>query len=199
MLVFLAILALVTLLLLSMTASQSQQFRKTLESTLQPPSLYREEGVIDLRKSSVLSTIPWLDERLSRLNPILRLRRLLDQADLKWTPSRLVLSSLVAWAVPAYFIYRRTGLLAISLGLALVSGALPVFYVIMKRRQRFTLFVKKLPDTLDLMVSALRVGHSLFGALSYAAKEAAEPVRRELQLCFEEQNFESTCALRCNI
>jgi tight adherence protein B len=47
----------------------------------------------------------------------------------------------------------------------------------------------KLPEALDLMVSALRAGHSMGGALGVASKEAPEPVGREFRICFEEQNF----------
>jgi tight adherence protein B len=65
----------------------------------------------------------------------------------------------------------------------------PFIYVFRKRAKRFRQFQLKLPETLDLMVSALRAGHSMVGALGTAAKEAPEPIGREFRLCFEEQNF----------
>jgi tight adherence protein B len=46
-----------------------------------------------------------------------------------------------------------------------------------------------MPNAIDLMVSAMRAGHSLIGALGTVATDAPEPIRREFRLCFEEQNF----------
>jgi tight adherence protein B len=62
-------------------------------------------------------------------------------------------------------------------------------FVLRKRRQRLAQIQQKLPEVLDLMVSALRAGHSMSGALGAAAREAPEPLGREFRLCFEEQNF----------
>jgi tight adherence protein B len=40
-------------------------------------------------------------------------------------------------------------------------------------------FADQLPETLQLLASALRSGHSLIGALSLVAEQAPEPIRRE--------------------
>jgi tight adherence protein B len=76
-----------------------------------------------------------------------------------------------------------------SLALALPFGLAPFAFVRHKRQKRFDKFVNELPDALDLMVSALRAGHSMIGALGIVAAESREPIRREFRLCFEEQNF----------
>ena len=41
--------------------------------------------LIDVRKNELLSTIPWIDKALRKVELTPRLRRLLYQADLKWT------------------------------------------------------------------------------------------------------------------
>jgi tight adherence protein B len=46
-----------------------------------------------------------------------------------------------------------------------------------------------LPDGLDLMVSAIRAGHSFASALGMASRESLEPVKREFRQSFDEQNF----------
>jgi tight adherence protein B len=46
-----------------------------------------------------------------------------------------------------------------------------------------------LPEALDLMVSALRAGHSLVAALRLVAHESPDPVGVEFRMCFEEQNY----------
>jgi len=46
-----------------------------------------------------------------------------------------------------------------------------------------------LPEALDLMVSALRVGHSFSSAMGLVTRECAEPVGSEFRIAFDEQNF----------
>jgi len=46
-----------------------------------------------------------------------------------------------------------------------------------------------LPEALDLMVSSLRVGHSLNSSLGLVTRESPEPIRGEFRICFDEQNY----------
>src|SRR6201993_2095178 len=55
--------------------------------------------LIDVRKNELLSTIPWIDRLLRKLELTPRLRRLLYQANLKWTVGGLVLMCASAFAV----------------------------------------------------------------------------------------------------
>ena len=52
-----------------------------------------------------------------------------------------------------------------------------------------TSFKQGLPEALDLMVSALRAGHSLIAAMGSVARECADPIGCEFKACFEEQNY----------
>ena len=51
--------------------------------------------LIDVRKNELLSTIPWIDKALRKVELTPRLRRLLYQANLKWTVGGLMLMCLV--------------------------------------------------------------------------------------------------------
>ena len=70
-----------------------------------------------------------------------------------------------------------------------MPAAVPFLYVLRKRSQRFEQMRQFLPEALDLMVSAIRAGHSFSSAMGMASKESPEPVRREFRQCFEEQNY----------
>jgi tight adherence protein B len=61
--------------------------------------------------------------------------------------------------------------------------------VLHKRKRRFSKFEQELPEALDMMVSALRVGQSLVSALDLVAKETPDPVGTEFRICCEEQNY----------
>ena len=127
------------------------------------------DQIVDIRKQELLSALPWLNRWLLKLEIAPRVRTLLLQADLKWTAGGLLLMCALCFAVPSYLIYLRTGVAIISLLIGLLLGAAPFVFVFYKRRQRFDKFEEGLPEVLDLMVSALRAGHSLVSALDLAA------------------------------
>jgi tight adherence protein B len=114
---------------------------------------------------------------------------MLDQADLPWTPGRVVLTGIAAWLAALYLVQLKTGTLAMSALLASPAAAVPFLYVFQKRQRRFHRFQEKLPDAIDLIVSALRAGNSTMGALGIVANDAPEPIRREFRICFDEQSY----------
>jgi tight adherence protein B len=170
-------------------STSRETVRATLNSVLLKTSRAGSEEIVDLRKNAAFSAIPWMDRLLARIRPAADLRRILDQADLAWTPGRVVLTGLAAWVLACYLIEFRTGNLAVSSLAALPAAAAPLLYVLKKRQRRFHRFEERLPDAIDLIVTALRAGNSTMGALGIVAYEAPEPIRRELRLCFDEQTY----------
>jgi tight adherence protein B len=145
--------------------------------------------LVDVRKNELLSTIPWIDKALRRVELTPRLRRLLYQADLKWTVGGLMLMCLVAFALPGYVVYWRTGNMIFAVAIGLATGFGPIGYVLFKRNKRMSKFEEGLPEALDLICSALRVGHSLNSALGLVTRECPDPVGPEFRVCFDEQNY----------
>jgi tight adherence protein B len=168
---------------------RSKQVMSALDSALASDSPISRERAIELRKQELFSSIPWLNHKLLRLELGPRLQRLLDQADLKWTPGRLLLLCVVCAVVPAYLANLRFQHVFPALLIGLLTGAAPMGWVLIKRAKRMELFIKELPEALDLMVSGLRAGHSLISALGLVASECPDPVKSEFRACFEEQNY----------
>lgn len=148
-----------------------------------------EIDVADLRKTEELSSIPWLNRILLRFEVVPRLRLLLYQANIHWTASLLLLLSGVCFLVPLYVVGLVTGQFFLGLLAGVILGFVPWLYVLQKRKVRFKKFETELPEALDLMVSALRVGHSMNATLSLVASECEEPLAGEFRICFEEQNY----------
>ena len=191
-LVFLGVFVVAALLLTATRSSASQQTEQTLnvlQAALATSKMSRADQAVDIRKEELLSAVPWLNRWLLKLELAPRLRILLYQADLKWTAGGLLLMSAVCFVIPAYLIYLRTGALIFAFLIGLLLGAAPIVFVLYKRAQRFAKFEAALPDTLDLMVSALRAGHSFVSAMDLAANEAADPIGKEFRICFDEQNY----------
>ncbi|MDE3104887.1 MAG: type II secretion system F family protein [Acidobacteriota bacterium] len=144
---------------------------------------------VDILKRDTFSDVPWLNTILSRLEPAARLRRLLAEADKNWSVGKLVSSSLLAGVVVVWF-GRLVLPNPVTVGLlALLAVCGPVLYLLFARHQRFTKFIKLLPETLDLLARALKAGHSISSATEMVAQEIAEPVGPEFRRLFEEQNF----------
>jgi tight adherence protein B len=191
-LVFIGVFVVLTLLLVASRTGASQQTKQTLavlESALAVEHSQSSDPIVDIRKIELLSKVPWINRWLLRFEVAPRLRTLLFQANVKSTAGGLILMSVVCFSFPAYLIYLRTGTVIFAAAIGLLTAGAPIFYVLHKRRQRFNKFEQELPEALDLIVSALRAGHSLVAALGLVAHEAPDPIGVEFRVCFEEQNY----------
>ncbi|HSY37245.1 MAG TPA: type II secretion system F family protein [Acidobacteriaceae bacterium] len=191
-LVFIGVFAVLSLMLVASGAGASQRTKQTL-ALLQSALAVQQEGsrdpIVDIRKSELLSSVPWINRWLLKIEIAPRLRSLLYQANVKWTAGGLLLMSAACFLIPTYLIYLRTGTLIFAALIGVVIGGGPIFYVLFRRKQRFEKFEAELPDSLDLMVSALRAGNSLVAALSLVAQESPDPIGAEFRICFDEQNY----------
>jgi tight adherence protein B len=191
-LVFLGVFAVSALLLTATGTGASQQTKRTLtvlQAALSAEKKASADVIVDIRKEELFSAVPFINRFLLKLEIAPRLRHLLYQADLKWTAGGLILMSVTCFLIPSYLIDLRTHSLPLSLLLGLLLGAAPFVFVLFKRRSRFNKFEQNLPEALDLMVSAMRAGHSLNSSLDLVAHEMAAPVGSEFRICFDEQNY----------
>jgi len=191
--VFVGVFAVFALLLIARGTGASQRMKETLarlESTLAAGGKTDSfDEMVDLRKQELFSAVPWLNRWLLRIEIAPRLRTVLYQANLKWTVGVLLLMVLACFLIPAYLIYLRTGVIVLALLIGLLLSGSPIFYVLAKRKQRFSRFEQALPEAIDLIVSALRAGHSLVSALGLVADESPDPIGPEFKICFDEQNY----------
>jgi tight adherence protein B len=191
-LVFAAVFVVTSLLMFAGGAEASQQAklaRAHLESALASRTNSLSDQIVDVRKSELFSAIPLINRWLLQLELASRLRALLHQANLQWTVGRLLVISAICFFVPAYLVYLRTEAAVLAIAMGLIGGYLPVAFVLQRRSARFAKFDEGLPEALDLMVSALRAGHSLVAALRLVAYESPDPIGTEFRICFDEQNY----------
>jgi tight adherence protein B len=120
-----------------------------------------------------------------------KLQEMIEQAGMKWSTHRLVNTCLVAvvgaWALGWIFLpsqLRRFCWLP-----ALLAGALPVLYVIRKRRARMRRFEELFPDSLEFVSRSMRAGHAFSVSLEMIHREFQEPLAGEFRRTFEEHNL----------
>jgi tight adherence protein B len=190
-LVFASVFAVAALVLFA-SSTGSQQAKQTLarlHSALASTSGQTRDQIVDVRKTELLSAVPFLNQWLGKLEIAPQLRLWLYQANLGWTVGGLILITLACFMVSTYLVYLRTGQPAFGILIGLAAASLPSWWVMRRRRKRFDEFEAGLPEALDLMVSALRAGHSLVAALRLVAHESPDPIGVEFRMCFEEQNY----------
>jgi tight adherence protein B len=191
-LVFVGVFSVVALLMVASGTGASQQAKKvlaTLDSALATESQETRDQIVNLRKTELLSAVPWINRQLMNFDLAPKLRTLLYQANLNWTAGGLMVMCAMLFIIPAYLIYARFDKILIGVVVGLALGLAPLGWVFFKRGKRFGAFVEGLPEALELMVSALRAGHSLIAAMGLCARECADPVGTEIRICFDEQNY----------
>jgi tight adherence protein B len=170
------------------TESKRARLQKRLAEALLH-SAHTEDVEVILARNELMSEIPFVNRFLVRMQAALQLKRMLDQADLHITPSRLVMFSAMAGMLGAL----AASVITISILIMVVSGiaaaVIPFVHVWWKRRKRFDAFLEHLPDALDLMSRGLSAGHAFSEALHMVSAEMPEPVASEFRKTYEEQNL----------
>jgi Flp pilus assembly protein TadB len=141
-----------------------------LDHEFAPTDDEEEKSPIFGKQHRRLSAIPWLNHWLTELNlaPVSSLY--LYQAGVTLTLGTLVLTSIAGFAFLGYILLRFGAALP---ALLLAAGFLPLpfLYVRHRRAKRLSKLEQQLPEALGMMVSALRVGHSLIASLGAVAQD----------------------------
>ena len=127
----------------------------------------------------------------SNLGP--KIRIFLEQAGLRWQPSRLVHLSLVlflaGFAVAWVMLPALPWLQALAVVAGLAAGAGPYLYVRFKRRSRLKRFEELFPEALEFVSRSMRAGHAFSVSLEMIHREFQEPLSGEFRRTFEEHNL----------
>lgn len=140
-------------------------------------------------KERLLSHTPAIERLLLRIPRVHGLDRLLLQSGLPLTVSKFfgltagaALAGLIVWwllPLPLWF-----APLCIAAG-----AAIPLLWVLHKRRKRLQTVEQQLPDGLELMARALRAGHAFSAALQMVGTEGPEPIAAEFRAVSDEINY----------
>ena len=190
--VFMGVFLVAALLLVASGSGASEREKQTLarlDSVLAVDIVKSKDQLVDVRKTELLSSIPLLNRILLSFQIAPKLRQFLYQSNVRLTPGGFLLITLSLWVFASYLLFLRTEVVSISLLLALIPAAAPLAYVSHMRTRRFQKFEEGLPPALELMVNGLRSGHSLVAAIGLVGREAQDPIGREFQICFDEQNY----------
>ena len=127
-----------------------------------------------------------LGDFISWLGIFDRLQVIIRQANLTWRAADIVgiciATAVISYAVLAFVI----PIFLLRLLLSLILGALPIVYIMRKRRARLNKFETQLPEAIDLFTRTMRAGHNIHSGLETIAEETSDPVKMEFRKVTEE-------------
>jgi len=138
-------------------------------------------------KGERLSASQRLNDFISRMPGSFALLHLIKQAGSKWGVAPLVFGSLLAALAGGWLVSFWLSSPALCACVGAVLGLSPYAYLYFKREVRFRRFCTLLPEAIDLMARALRVGHAVSSVLEMVGQEVAAPVGSEFRTVYEEQ------------
>ena len=106
------------------------------------------------------------------------LKRLIQQAGLSWTVSRLVTFTIMFGIAGLFFglMLKPLGFVTLSaIGGAALLGSGPIMYARVKRTRRMRDFEEQLPEALDFLARSMRAGHAFSISLEMLGAESPDP------------------------
>lgn len=146
------------------------------------------DGGTVLKKRRV-SSIPFFNALLLKINLMERLETLVKQTNAPYTPAVYLLLSALLGLIG--FIAGSDMLKNTAMGVVtgLAGCLLPFVFLNIKKGLRLKKFTMQLPDALDLIARSLKAGHSFSSGLKLAAENFPEPLGPEFMATIHEINF----------
>jgi tight adherence protein B len=141
---------------------------------------------------NLTSRRPPVEVWLEHLSLLEKIKKLIQQAGVDWSPGGLILTMagggagalLLSHMLPAFFVYPGT-----SAALALLLAALPYMVLRRKRTRRLAAFEEQFPEALDFLARSMRAGHAFTISLRMASEDLPDPLGLEFRTLFNEQNL----------
>ncbi len=126
---------------------------------------------------------------IGKLSFVPKLQTLLDQANVRWSASRMIfnLTAMAAIAFMGLWILHFGIFAAVGCALAILLG--PIFYLSVRRKRRMGKLTNQLPDVFAMMSQALRAGHGLASAIQLIHEQMPDPISSEFGQVYHEQNL----------
>lgn len=164
--------------------------RKKMQERLRENRPEREQAALRImRRGALGESKSFADTVIGKFKFTPKLQTLLDQADLEWSASQMLLNLGGAAIVISVglLVLQMSPIVAVGCGAAVL--ALPLLWLNFRRARRMRKLEGQLPDVFDMMSQALRAGHSLAGAVQLIYEQMPPPVAREFAQVYHEQNL----------
>jgi len=128
----------------------------------------------------------WMSQLMERFG---NLRLLFVQADLPMKPETFA-ALIAGFALTGAGVAIATNLpIPLIPVVAIAVGILPMAWLMWRRKRRFAKFAEQMPGAMELIARALRSGHSLASGMHVVCTEMNDPISKEFNVAYEEQNL----------
>jgi tight adherence protein B len=153
-----------------------------------------ENRATDFRLEEFLSdpdsrSFEWLEEVFGRATSTEAIKLLLLQADSRWSAGTLIFLWLSIFVVVFSIVSLSSRMTLVAFCAAAIASYLPFVFLKYKRSKRVNAFSKLLPDSIEMIVRALRAGYSIVAAIQIAAEQSIEPAKSEFTEVYKKQNY----------
>jgi len=182
----------------AITENKSSQNKK-MQERLRGDRQKREKATSTIiRRGGVGQSGSFADLVVGKFKFIPKLQTLLDQADVDWSASKMMLNlcGIAVFAALALSAMQIKLVAAIGCGGAVV--VLPLAWLSFRRKRRMTKLNAQLPDVFEMMGQALRAGHSLAGAIQLIYEQMPPPIATEFAQVYHEQTWGSRSSKPCS-
>jgi tight adherence protein B len=137
----------------------------------------RREQRFDPARNIVNSMLSWLDDLLAQSGLVSSMEQFL-----------IICSVFVVAALGGLFLLGNLSIFT-AIPAIILPFILPVLILMWLRSRRIAKFTAQLPETVDVIVRALRAGHPISAALGLAASELPDPIGSEFGLAVDEMQY----------
>jgi tight adherence protein B len=142
------------------------------------------KATLELKKG-VVSTVMG---KLAGWGKIDNLQNNLFKADIFLSPDAF-LSIMGILGCLGYLLGSMRESFILSIGLAVLFGYAPYYYLGMKKRRKVARIEKQMPEGMELLARSLRAGHTLPSAMNLLSTEMGAPLGTEIGIVYEEQRL----------
>jgi len=104
-------------------------------------------------------------------------------------PQKLFIANILGMVVLFLFIWAYSGAIVLALILVTIVALLPPYFYKYLQNRRKKLFIKQLPDALNMICASMRSGSSLTNAIEAMVQEQDAPLSQEFSLFLREQRL----------
>lgn len=161
------------------TADLARDRLSTRQEAVRAYTLLKDEKTSDLSLlNRLLSGRGWID----------KLSRQLEQAGSEMRVGAFILLELTT-GIAGMLVGRMMNDFILAVVFFFVGWGGPLFWLRWRRRRRLAKFEGQLPDSIDMLVSAMRAGYSFQAATQFIGEEVPQPLGPEFARFYDEQRL----------
>ncbi len=114
---------------------------------------------------------------------------MLEQSGLKITLKQVLILTAVLGIAAALLMLMISPLRILAVLAGVLAAALPLMFVIWKRRVRIQKLCQQLPEAFEQLKRAVKAGHTMVGAMKVVATDMPAPIGGEFGICCKQQEL----------